>query len=94
MATSVNAGNGTEILNGPIDNSGFQPYSFQKIPNNLLISVRDGSEFYIATELDSGQYFTVHQGQTLTWDCNFGKAENVIYIKGSTSTVAEVIVTY
>lgn len=94
MATPINSGYSSEILNVAISGSGYVPVSFSKIPNNVLISSRAGLPFYVSLDPAGATYFTVPVGQSLTYDWNMGRATLALYLKGAGSDTAEIIATY
>lgn len=94
MAQATNVGYSSEILNTAVDGSTWTAISFSKIPNNMLIHSRAGTALKVSLVANGATYITIPAGQSMTYDWNPGKAQNVIYIQGAGADTAEIVATY
>jgi len=94
MATATNSGFSSEIINIAVTSGGWTALVLTKSPNNMLIRLREIGDLQVSLDSAGTTYFTIPDGTSLTYDWNAGKQGNILYLKGSVSGNAEVIVTY
>jgi hypothetical protein len=95
MATAINSGFRTEIVNLAVDDTAWTPLTFTDKTNNLLVRMRETSgELKISLDATGATYFTIPQGQSITIDWYAGK-ETPIYIQATVaSATAEIFATF
>ena len=95
MAQSINSGTQSEIINLAITDSGWTVLpALIKKPNNLLIRLREAGDILVSLDDSGTTYLTIPEGLSLTYDWNTGRTDNFIWLKGSVSGTAEIVVTY
>jgi len=94
MAQAVNAGFSSEIVNLAVTSGGWTALSLPSRPNNMLIRLRESGDLMVSLDAAGATFLTIPDGNSLTYDWNAGKTDNIIYLKGTVSGNAEIIVTY
>lgn len=93
MATAVNSGYGSEIINVAVGTGAWTAITFTRIPNNVLISSRAGKAMKVSLDPSGATYLTIPEGNSLTYDWNIGTLTGSLYIQGTVSDTAEIIAT-